>query len=69
MQKIINLIEAGFGLTATGWFILYYLGKLNYKDEKEERRRKRVEKYGALLIIVILLLTISSLYLIILTIG
>ncbi len=68
MQKIINLIEAVFGLIAAGWFVLYYFGKLNYNDEKEERRREKVKKYGFLLIIVILLLIVSSLYLTILTI-
>jgi len=69
MQKIINLTEAAFGLCVAIWCSLYYIGKLNYKDDKEKRRQERVKKYRALFIIVILLLIFSSLYLIILTVS
>jgi len=69
MQQIINLIEAIFGLCAAVWCSLYYLGKLNWKGEKERRRQERVEKYRYLFIIVILLLAVSSIYLIILTVS
>ncbi len=69
MQKIINVMEVMFGLLAALWCSLYYLGKLNYKGEKEKRREERVRKYKYVFILAISLLLFSSVYLLILTLS
>jgi len=69
MQRIINLTEAMFGIFAALWCSLYYLGKLNYKGEKEKRRKERVRKYKYVFLLAITLLLLSSVYLVILTLN
>lgn len=60
MNKIINIVEGIFCISAAGWATLYYMGRLNYSGKKEQRRKERVKKYGWLLIIGIVLMALGG---------
>ena len=69
MEKIINIIEALFGLSAAFYGFLYYTGRLNYTGDKEKRRKEKVEKYGWILVVGIIFVLIGCVSLLILTLN